>query len=101
MPPEIQDYIIQLAAAQYIIDNQKNKLWKRVCFEIRTYGRLKRAWGHGHIMLRSASYLETGRYAVIMAPYRNHYWWLGVNTSIDGAIANLCARRMSGEYKDV
>ena len=59
------------------------------------------AWGHGHIALKPASYLATGRYVVIMASYRDRYWWLGVNTSIDGAITNLCERRMSGEYKDV
>ena len=101
MPPKIQDYIIQLATAQYIIDNQKNKLWKRVCSEIRTYGRLKSAWGHGHIMLKPASFLETGYYVVIMASYGDQYWWLGVKTSLDGATNNLCERRMSGEYKDV
>ena len=101
MPQEIQDYILQLAAAQYVIDNQKNKPWKQVCFEIRAYGRLKRAWGHGHIVLKHASYLATGRYVTIVADYRDQYWWLGVNNSIDGAINNLCERRMSGEYKDV
>ena len=92
---------MSLATRQYITDNQKYEPWKRVCSEIRTYGRLKSAWGHGHIMLKPASFLETGYYVIIMAPYRDQYWWLSVKTSLDGAITNLCEGRMSGEYKNV
>ena len=66
--------------------------------EIRAYGRLKQAWGHGHIYTQAASWKPLGYYVYIVSLYKNHNWWLGVDSSIDEALCNLHERRMSGEY---
>ena len=67
--------------------------------EIRAYGRLKKAWGHGHIFVMPASWKPLGYYIYIASYHKNHNWWLGVDTTLDGALLNLYERRMTGEYK--
>ena len=51
--PRIQEYVIQLATAQYIRDNyhkiRHKELWTDVCKEILIYAELKRLCGKGHI----------------------------------------------------
>ena len=64
--------------------------------EIRAYGRLKQAWGHGHIFVMPASWKLLGCYVYIAS-----YWWLGVDSTLDEALLNLHERRMTGEYKGI
>ena len=66
--------------------------------EIRAYGKLKQAWGHGHIYSQAASWKPLGYYVFIVAIYKGQSWWLGVDSSLDEALLNLYERRMSGEY---
>ena len=66
--------------------------------EIRAYGRLKQAWGHGHIYTQAASWKPQGCYVFIVSFYKGRNWWLGVDSSLDEALFNLYERRMSGEY---
>ena len=69
--------------------------------EIRAYGRLKQAWGHGHIHIMPASWKPLGCYVYIAAYYKNHNWWLGVDSTLEEALLNLHERRMTGEYKGI
>ena len=64
--------------------------------EIRAYGRLKDAWGHGHIYVVSASWKPLGCYIYIMAYYEGQNWWLGVDSTLDEALIHLYERRMTG-----
>ena len=49
LPPEIQEYIISLAEAQYIRDNRRNKLRNELHKEILLYSEVKEACGRGSI----------------------------------------------------
>ena len=69
--------------------------------EIRAYGRLKKAWGHGHIFVMPASWKPLGCYVYIASYYKNHNWWLGVDSTLEEALSNLHERRMTGEYKGI
>ena len=53
LPPEIQEYVIQLATAQYTRDHKTRhkKLWTEVCKEILIYAELKSLWGN-HIKFK-------------------------------------------------
>ena len=66
--------------------------------EIRAYGRLKQAWGHGHIYAQTASWKPLGYYVYIVAIYKDQKWWLGIDSSLDESLYNLYERRMTGEY---
>lgn len=70
LPPEIQEYVTQLATTQYIRDNRRNKLWNNVCEEVLLYHKLKEEWGLGHIKIkvfRCKDY-NNGKPKVILAP---------------------------------
>ena len=67
-----------------------------VLVEIRAYGRLKDAWGHGHIYVMPASWKPRGYYIYIMAYYEGQNWWLGVDSTLDEALIYLYERRMTG-----
>ena len=49
LPPEIQEYIIQLKIAQEEIDAERKEMMNRLCQEIQYYARLKERWGLGHV----------------------------------------------------
>ena len=70
----------------------------KLLVEIRAYVRLKKAWGHGHVHIMPASWKPQGYYIYIAAYYKGQNWWLGVDSSLDGALFNLYERRMTGEY---
>ena len=57
--------------------------------EIRAYGRLKKAWGHGHIFVMPASWKPLGCYVYIASYYKNHNWWLGVDSTLEEALLNI------------
>ena len=87
-----------LAKCQVIHDRNQAAGRDKLLVEIRAYGRLKQAWGHGHIYTQTASWKPLGCYVYIMSFYKGQDWWLGVDSSLDGALFNLYERRMSGEY---
>ena len=99
LPKEIQDYIITLGKCKVIYDKNKETGFDKVLAEIRSYGRLKEAWGHGHIAPVSGSWKPPGYYFFIVANYQRHNWWLGVDCALDEALINLRERRMTGEYR--
>ena len=51
LPPEIQEYIIQLATAQYIRDNRQNTVWNNVHKELLLCAELNSAWECQHVKL--------------------------------------------------
>ena len=51
LPPEIQEYIIQLATAQYIRDNRQNTVRNNVYKELLFCTELKSAWECQHVKL--------------------------------------------------
>ena len=48
--------------------------------EIPAYGKLKKAWGHGHIYIMPASWKPLGCYIYITTFYKGENWWLGVDS---------------------
>ena len=68
LPPEIQEYVTQLATAQYRRDNRRNKLWNNVREEIKLYDKLKKEWGLGHIKIQTnrCKYYINGKLEILV-----------------------------------
>ena len=50
LPPEIQEYILELKAGQERIDKEREKQFMiRLRWEIKAYAQLKETWGVGHV----------------------------------------------------
>ena len=49
LPPEKQEYIMQLKIAQEEIDAERKEMITRLCHEIQFYARLKEKRGLGHV----------------------------------------------------
>ena len=49
LPPEIQEYIMQLKIAQEEIDAERKEMINRLCHEMQYYARLKERRGLGHV----------------------------------------------------
>ena len=50
LPPEIQEYILELKMAQERIDEERErKLMKRLRWEIQMYAKIKEKWGVSHV----------------------------------------------------
>ena len=50
LPPEMQAYILALKESQERIDKEREKkLMIRLCWEIKTYAKIKEKWGVGHV----------------------------------------------------
>ena len=97
MPPEIQDYILTLVRCQLVYERNKLTKYDKVLSEIRSYGRLQEAWGHGFIILAFPhNWLPRGQYTWIASIYMEKTWWIGVDCTIDEAIDTLDERRMDG-----
>ena len=60
LPPEIQDYIIQLAIAQMYIDAEREEMMKRLRREIEKYALLKETWGIGRVKCVPSKYMCGG-----------------------------------------
>ena len=92
-----------MTIAKYQLIHDMNKVTGRdkLLDEIRAYGRLKQAWGHGHVHIMPASWKPLGCYVYISAYYKNQNWWLGVDSTLEEALLNLHERRMTGEYKGI
>ena len=62
MPLEIQEYITQLASAQYLRDCKAlhQNLWTLVCDEILIYAELKRLWGNHIRFMIEPGHLKGG-----------------------------------------
>ena len=73
LPPEIQEYIMQLAIAQMRIDAERKERMDRLCHEIRAYARVKERWGLGHVqcipektLCRSCDYHHLQVYGILV-----------------------------------
>ena len=67
--------------------------------KVRAYGKLKKAWGHGHVHIMPGSWKPLGYYVYIASYYKRQNWWLGVDCTLEEALLKLHERRMTGEYK--
>ena len=99
LPSEVQNHIITLARCQSIHDRNKATGLDKVLSEIRDYGKLKKAWGHGHVCLSFGSWKPMGNYIYIAAYHKCQNWWLGVDNTLKEALIKLYKRGASGEYK--
>ena len=101
LPSKIQNHIITLARCQVIHDWNKVTGRDKLLSEIRDYGRLKEAWGHGHVFIMTPNWKPPGYYIYIASYYKGQNWWLGVDCTLKEALLNLHERRMTGEYKGI